>query len=79
MIYKNDPNEKPSRSTLKATYSQIKEDITEARRYLTTPGTVNSEYFTVDVIDAFEARVDLYMHKYTEAVNLAKILYQLIH
>lgn len=72
LVYKNDPNEKPSRSTLKATYSQIKEDITEARKYLTTPGTVNSEYFTVDVIDAFEARVDLYMHKYTEAVNLAK-------
>ena len=72
LVYTNDPTEKPSRSSLEVTYTQIKEDITEARKYLTTPGVANSEYFTTDVIDAFEARVNLYMHQYTEAVNLAK-------
>lgn len=66
------PEEKPSRSTLEDTYRQIKKDISEARTYLTTPGEANSIYFTVDVINAIEARVDLYMHNYSEAIALAK-------
>ncbi|MCX4291551.1 MAG: RagB/SusD family nutrient uptake outer membrane protein [Odoribacter sp.] len=72
LVYNNDPTEKPSRSTLEETYTQIKEDITEARKYLTTAGAPNAEYFTKDVIDAFEARVNLYMHQYAGAVTLAK-------
>ena len=66
-----DVEAKPERSSLEKTYEQIKNDIQEARTYLTTEGAANSEYFTTDVIDAFEARVNLYMHKYSEAVSLA--------
>ncbi|MBO5251295.1 MAG: RagB/SusD family nutrient uptake outer membrane protein [Bacteroidaceae bacterium] len=67
-----DPNSKPSRSTLAETYQLIKEDINNARTYLKTAGEANAIYFTVDVINALEARVDLYMHNYASAVNLAK-------
>ena len=67
-----DPNAKPSRSSLEETYKLIKDDIAAARANLKTAGAANSIYFTVDVIDALEARVDLYMHNYSSAVNLAK-------
>ena len=67
-----DPNNKPERSSLADTYTFIKNDIKEARTYLTTVGAANSIYLTADVIDALEARVDLYMHNYTEAVTLAQ-------
>ena len=69
-----DPLAKPSRSTLEETYKLIKEDISAARANLRTAGAANSIYFTVDVINALEARVDLYMHNYGSAVNLAKNL-----
>ena len=62
---------KPSRSTLSETYNQIKSDISDARKYLTVVGTANASYFNVDVIDAFESRVDLYLHNYAEAITLA--------
>lgn len=74
LVEAGDPNGKPSRSTLEATYQLIKNDIAQARQYLTTPGEANSEFLTVDVIDAFESRVDLYMHNYTEAESLAQSL-----
>lgn len=74
LVEVSDPNGKPSRSTLEATYQLIKNDIAQARQYLTTPGEANSEFLTVDVIDAFESRVDLYMHNYTEAESLAQSL-----
>lgn len=67
-----DPNAKPSRSTLAETYQLIKDDIRDARANLKTTGEANSIYFTVDVINALEARVDLYMHNYTSAVSLAE-------
>lgn len=35
-------------------------------------GEANSYYLTTDVIDALEARVDLYMHNYSEAVTLSQ-------
>ena len=70
----NDPNAKPARSTLQETYARIKSDITEARKYLKTPGAPNSEYFTVDVINALEARVDLYMHNWDNAIKLSRDL-----
>ena len=74
LVEVSDPNGKPSRSTLEATYQLIKNDIAQARQYLTTPGEANSEFLTVDVIDALESRVDLYMHNYTEAESLAQSL-----
>lgn len=63
---------KPSRSSLKETYEFIKEDIKKARELLTTEGKQDAIYFTIDVIDAFEARVNLYMHDYKGALELAK-------
>ena len=65
-----DPNAKPSRSSLADTYKQIKSDITEARKLMTTEGASNSIYLTTDVIDALEARVDLY----AEAVTISESL-----
>ena len=50
----------------------IKDDISAARANLKTAGAANSIYFTVDVINALEARVDLYMHNYASAINLSK-------
>lgn len=67
-----DPNAKPSRATLEETYQRIKDDIAQARQLLTTEGEANSVYLTKDVIDAFESRVDLYMHNYAEARTLAQ-------
>lgn len=72
LVLEMDPSGKPSRSSLEETYNLIKKDIKSAREYLTTEGEANSIYFTVDVIDAIEARVDLYMHNYNDAVALAK-------
>lgn len=71
LVLEMDPNGKPSRSSLEATYAQIKQDIEDARTNLATEGVANSYYFTIDVIDLFEARVDLYMHNYSDAVTLA--------
>lgn len=72
LVLVSDPNGKPSRSTLEATYQQIKSDISQARQLLTATGEANSYYFTTDVIDALEARVDLYMHNYSEAITLSQ-------
>lgn len=74
LVEVGDPNGKPSRATLEATYQLIKSDIEQARQLLSTPGEANSEFLTIDVIDAFEARVDLYMHNYQEARTLAQSL-----
>lgn len=70
LVLEMDPNGKPSRSTLAQTYAQIKQDIADARENLLAGSEANATYFTVDVIDAFEARVDLYMHNYSDAVAL---------
>ena len=67
-----DPNAKPSRSTLQETYDLIKSDIAQARQLITREGEAGSYYLTKDVIDALEARVDLYMHNYSEAISLAQ-------
>lgn len=72
LVLEMNPSGKPTRSSLEETYNQIKEDIKNAREYLTTEGEANSIYLTVDVIDAIEARVDLYMHNYNDAAALAK-------
>ncbi len=72
LVLEMDPEGKPSRATLEETYKQIKSDISESRKLLKTEGTANAIYMTMDVIDAFEARVDLYMHNYSDAITLAK-------
>lgn len=72
LVLEPNPEAKPSRSTLVETYEQIKKDIASARTYLKTPGVANSTYFTADVVDAFEARVALYMHDFANAQTLAK-------
>lgn len=69
-----DPNAKPSRATLEQTYQQIKSDIAEARRLINVEGEANAIYLTKDVVDALEARVDLYMHNYAEAISLSETL-----
>lgn len=74
IVLEVDPNAKPSRSSLADTYKQIKSDIAEARKLMTKEGASNSIYLTTDVIDALEARVDLYMHNYTEAITLSESL-----
>ena len=72
LVLEMDPEGKPSRATVAETYKQIKSDITESRKFLKTEGSANAIYLTTDVIDAFEARVDLYMHNNSEAITLAK-------
>lgn len=72
LVLVGDVNARPSRATLEETYQQIKSDISQARQLLTTAGEANSYYFTTDVIDALEARVDLYMHNYNEAISLSQ-------
>lgn len=72
LVTEPDPDGKPARSSLEATYRLIKKDI-QAARSLLLPGeekVENSVYFTADVIDVLEARVDLYMHNYSESIAL---------
>ena len=63
---------KPERSTLEDTYKFIKQDIADARANILAQGKANAVYLSSDVVDAFEARVDLYMHNYKNAVALVK-------
>ena len=72
LVTMGDVNEKPSRSTLEQTYQLIKDDIAQARQLMNAGGEANSYFLTTDVIDALEARVDLYMHNYSEAVTLSQ-------
>lgn len=76
LVTEVDPEGKPARSSLEDTYRLIKEDIQAARSLLlpSEEGITNSIYFTTDVMDAFEARVDLYMHNYLEAVDLSLLV-----
>lgn len=74
LVLEMNPSGKPARSTLEETYAQIKKDIKDARACLSTEGKANSIYFTADVVDALEARVDMYMHNYQEAIQLASKL-----
>lgn len=73
-----DPTYKPERASLEATYQFIFDDLTEARRLMTgadptdhlTDPTMKDYMLTNDVLDLFEARVDLFAHKYGEALDL---------
>lgn len=72
---KYDPHAKLNRGTLKATYTQILEDIKTAEAIITTTGKANSPYITADAIVAFKAQVALQMHDYVNASLYAKSLY----
>ena len=64
-----DVSEKPSRATLAETYNFILNELVLARGLLKVKGTPNTHYFTVDVIEALAARVNLYMQKYDDAIT----------
>ena len=71
IVIKIDVKDRPKRASLQETYEFIKGDIAEARKLLTVEGKANTNYFSVDVIDALEARVNLYMHKFDDAIKIA--------
>lgn len=68
VLKENDIENKPARETLENTYKQIKSDISEARKLLVVAGAPNSNVLTADVLEAFDARVNLYLENYTEAI-----------
>lgn len=72
---KYDPNTGLGRGTLEQTYKQIAEDIKAAEGIITTEGSANAAFVTVDAITALKAQVALQMHDYGNAITYAKSLY----
>ncbi|MBO5903544.1 MAG: RagB/SusD family nutrient uptake outer membrane protein [Tidjanibacter sp.] len=70
----SDNTKYPGRSSLKATYDFIMEDIKAAEAGITAAGAPNSVYYTVDAVKALKARVALYMQDYQTASTLAHSL-----
>lgn len=70
-----DVSYKPSRSTMEKTYAQILEDIAAAEALVTTAGTQDAGYVTVDAITALKALVALDMHEWADASTYASSLY----
>lgn len=66
-----DVNVKPSRSSLEATYAQIKEDIKEARTLLADAPADDYSAPNIDVVNALDARVSLNMKDYDNAIQLS--------
>ena len=64
----------PGRASLADTYALIKEDIANAKVYLTTAGAQMSEYLTADAVTAFEARIALLTGDYATAISAAESL-----
>lgn len=69
-----DVNAKPSRSSLEATYVQIKGDIKEARTMLADAPADDYAVPNIDAVNALDARVCLYMKDYQNAINLSSAL-----
>lgn len=69
-----DVNARPSRASLKATFEFIKADLASARKYIQNADPSSHEKVSKQMLDALEARLDLYMENYTEAVTLAQSL-----
>lgn len=67
----SDASTYPGRKTLEETYTQIEQDIAEAKARINVKGEVASAYITTDVVTAFEARVQLAKKNYKEAADLA--------
>lgn len=78
LVTEVDINAKPARATLAATFNFIKADLAKARELCKVEElrALRSEDFeiTPDMIDFVEARCDLYMHNFDEAITLAKAL-----
>ena len=55
----SDQTQYPDRGTLDETVSLICQDLDSASAYLTTPGTIGSEYLTSDAVKALRARIAL--------------------
>lgn len=61
----------PARTTLRATYKQITDDLDSAALYISARGEQASYYVTADVVNAIRARVALAMDDYTNAAKYA--------
>jgi hypothetical protein len=72
LVLEYDPNLKPARSSLKATYDQIISDINEAKtRLANVAGEQGATRFTIDAAKALEARVKLYIQDWPGAKTAA--------
>lgn len=60
----------PSRATLAATYSFIKDDIKQAKENMIATGQHSFEYLSTDALTAFEARIALLTKDYDTAIRL---------
>lgn len=67
-----DINAKPARSSLAETFKLIKDDLAKAREFVQNENPTDQEFVSKQMVDFLEARVDLYMHNYDEAVTLAQ-------
>ena len=66
----SDQTQYPDRGTLDETVSLICQDLDSASAYLTTPGTIGSEYLTSDAVKALRARIALNTGDYQSAITL---------
>ena len=72
LVLEYDVNNKPSRSTLQQTYDLILSDIAQAKSLLANvAGAQGSPRFTIDVVNALEARVRLDMEDFPGAKTAA--------
>ena len=62
----------PSRATLAATYSFIKDDIKQAKENMIATGQHSFEYLSTDALTAFEARIALLTKDYDTAIDCAE-------
>jgi starch-binding outer membrane protein, SusD/RagB family len=68
LILSYDVYEMPPRATVKAVYEQVLSDLAQAKSKLgKVVGTAGSNRFTVDAVDALEARVRLHMQDWAGA------------
>jgi hypothetical protein len=74
LVLKFDVTLRPSRATVQAVYTQILNDITEAKRLMPAGGVVRSEKLTHDSALALEARVKLHMSDWPGVVTAAQAL-----
>ncbi|WP_299835981.1 RagB/SusD family nutrient uptake outer membrane protein [uncultured Tenacibaculum sp.] len=75
LVLQFDLNEEPSRSTVEEVYTQILNDIAEAKTLLAgVNGASGAIKFNIDVAKALEARVLLYKQDYANAKTVAEEL-----
>lgn len=69
-----DVNARPDRASLKASFEFIKSDLASVRQYIQNTNPASRELVSTQMLNALEARVDLYREDYANAVTLAKSL-----